>query len=186
MSKFTKTPIVDASDDELRDFCELQQLDVSEAKSRADLLGTLGPAWEHDYIMTVAPVEMDEDEAAAMAEQTQSPVISGQSLAGGAGANDPKFVVQIGNAAGPGGNQPVPIGCNGKTMVAQRNMKVELPARFFFVLEKAIREEVTQNERTGEIDTMEFTSYPMQVFQRPTDAELAEWRERTDNELLPA
>ncbi len=188
MSKLERTPITDATDQQLRDFCELQQLDVSDAKSRADLLGILGPVWEHDYITTVSTPEPAEDEAFATAQQTQAvePVVTG-ARAGGIGANDPVVTVRIGHTPMPGGKDPVPLGHNGRTLVIQRNMNVALPYRFYLLLLDAIRQEVTQHEKTGELEVMDVTNYPMQVIGAlPSDEEIAAWHERVDNELLPA
>lgn len=187
MNAYIKIPIADATDQQLREFCELQQLDGWAGGSRAELLAIIETAWAQDWVFVAsASPELDEDEAAAAAQQVQAAVPLGLRVTGGTGANDPIFVVRIGNAPVPGGDQPVPVGVNGKTVVLQRNMTVELPARYFYALESAIREEVTQDQKTGELNTMQVTAYPVQVITRPSDSELREWRERTDNELLPA
>jgi hypothetical protein len=186
MSKFERKPITEASDQQLRDFCEMQQLDVSDCKSRAELMAVLGPAWEHDYITVLAEPEFDEDERAAMAEQVQGVDGSVIKLAGGIGANDPKVRLSIGQTPLPGGKDPVPVGVNGKTLVIQRNMEVEVPYRFYLALQAAIREEVTQDEKTGELHVSTITNYPMQVKALPSEEEIAAWHKRTDNEAMPA
>ncbi len=186
MSKFTKTPLTEATDAEIRDFCELQQLDVDSCRSRADLLAALGPVWEHDYIPTTRQAALEADEAAAQAQQTQAVVTHASRLVGGLGDKDPVFRLRIGTTSMPGGKEPVPVGVNGKTVVIQRNVDVDVPARYFFALENAIREEVTQDPKTGEIDVTEVTNYPFNVITRPEPEEIAAWREQTDKLLMPA
>lgn len=185
MSKFERKPITEASDQEIRDFCEMQQLDVSDCKTRPELMGVLGPAWEHDYITVIAKPELEEDEAAAMAEQIQGVDGSVIKLVGGIGANDPKVRLIVGQTPMPGGKDPVPVAVNGKTLVIQRGMEVELPYRFYLALEAAIREEVTQDEKSGELHISTVTNYPLQVRALPSDEEIANWHARVDNETMP-
>jgi len=183
------TPLAQASDEEIRDFCEVMQLDVSKAKGRAGLLGVLGSAWDKDYIPTTKVQEAQaNDELEAQAQQVDKlvPPEPTQRLTGGEGNNDPIVVLKIQKTSMPGGRDPVPVSVNGSAKVVQREMVAHVPYRYFLALQDALREEVTQDFDSGDLRTDEVTNYPMQVMSMPSADEIAAWHKRTDSELMPA
>lgn len=188
MGTMVNTPLAQASDEEIRDFCEVMQLDVSKAKSRAGLLGVLGSAWDKDYIPTTAVQAIQADEELeAKAQQTDAVVpVATQRVSGGPGANDPIVVLKIQKTSLPGGRDPVPVSVNGVAKVIQRELVAQVPYRFYLALQDALREEVTQDFETGDLRTDEVTNYPMQVMAMPSAEEIAEFHRRTDGELMPA
>ncbi len=188
MGTMTNTPLAKASDEEIRDFCEVMQLDISGAKTRTALVGVLGSAWDKDYIPTTkAPEPQADDEVQARAQQTDAVVPSPvQRMTCGDGANDPVVVLKIQKTSMPGGKDPVPVSVNGRAKVIQREMVAHVPYRYFLALEAALREEVTQDFDTSDLTTDEVTNYPMQVMAMPDPAEIAAWHKRTDAEVMPA
>lgn len=182
-----KIPISDATDEQLRDFAEMQQLDVSGAKTRSALMALIGPIWEHDYIpVSVTEATVDEGGEPVELEQTQRVHRPVGSVQGGAGASDPMVRLRIGYTTYPGGRDPVPVGVNGHTVVIQRNIDADVPYRFYHALLNAIRQEVDQTPETGEITVTDVTNYPLTIISMPGTAEIRAWEQETSRELLPA
>jgi len=184
MANFKNIPIADATDEQLTAFAEATlQLDASGAKERGALLALILTAWPQDYILA----ELAETPEGFDSEQDeQVRVVAQLKLAGGIGDNDPKWVIRIGATELPGGKDPVPAGVNGRTVVIQRNTEVEVPHRYVLALQSARRETVQQNLETGEITRTAFSNYPIEVLERPSKAEIADWHARTDGVFAPA
>lgn len=192
MTKMISIPIAGATEQQLRDFADVQQYDISSVRPGdiGGLLAVIGAAWPGDSILAVAP-EFDTVAAASpFAQETPVSIIAQNSLTGGTGANDPKVIIKIGQTPYPGGKDPVPLGHNGKTVVLQRNLLTELPYRYYLVLLDAMRGDLTQEEdkdgKMGELLDTEFTNYPLQQVTLPSPEEIRAWHERTDNVLMPA
>jgi hypothetical protein len=178
--KMQQLPIVDATDQQIRDFCDAQQIEL-DATSRSEMLAVLSSVWEHDYIL-MAVGEYD-----GQTDQVQTPEpIAQTTITGGVGSNDPKVLIRIGKTEMPGGKDPVPVGVNGRTVVIQRDMNVELPYRFYLALQNAVRETVDQNSQTGDITTSAVSNYPMQTLRLPPQDEIDAWHESTRDVLMPA
>ena len=173
MTKMIRIPIARATDAQIRDFCDVQQLELSKT-TRSAMLATLSAAWEHDYLLAPAP---DPSEAAGERERV-SPTAQ-QRVSTGLGEDDPKWLVEIGETEMIGGKDPVPVGVNGRAVVLQRNMRIELPHRYKLALDLAIRETVEQDERSHEISTSRVRNYPLTVLEKPSEEAILAWEKRT-------
>jgi|GEM_PF-6168243 len=173
MTKMIRIPIAKATDAQIRDFCDVQQLELAKT-TRSAMLATLSAAWEHDYILAPAPDTPDASAPAGAASPQPQ-----QRVSTGLGEDDPKWLVEIGETEMIGGKDPVPVGVNGRAVVLQRNMRIELPHRYKLALDLAIRETVEQDERSHEISTSRVRNYPLTVIEKPSDAAIAAWEKRT-------
>lgn len=179
-----KKLIEQASDAELQEFAELtlQLPEAAGAKTRAEVLALIGPAWAQDYIFVEAAEMTDADETQSDEVRAAAQV----KLTGGPGRDDPKWLIRIAATELPGGKDPVPVGVNGHAVVIQRNMEAEVPHRYVVALQNAIRTAVHQDQKTREFSYSNFTNYPIEIIQRPSRAEIEEWHERTKDQFAPA
>jgi hypothetical protein len=171
--------IENCSDAEIKEFGEtVLNLDFSNCASRAQILGVLGPTWQPDFIHIQAadlgPEDQD-DEASPMALQevtafNQFP--------------DPRWLIQINSTAHIGGEEPVAVGVNGDVAVIQRDMPVRVPHRFVMALRNAVTESITQNTTTQKFKSTFFTKYPFEPLERPSNAEIREFTEKTKRNTL--
>lgn len=172
MSKMTRVPIAAASDEQLRAFCDVQQLELDN-DTRSGMLAALGVVWGHDFIL------VSENEAAS--DQTASAFPTPQqAIPAGVAKDDPIWLIEIGETDMPGGKDPVPVSVNGRALVLQRNMRIPLPHRYKLALDHAVRETVDQDERTHEITTSKVRNYPFQVLERPSPEAIAAWEARSN------
>lgn len=180
MSALKKIPLADATDDQLRDFAELTlQLDVTGTSDRSNLLSLIQTAWPQDFLMA-------EEAAEASDEQTQKIAPHADRIAGGIGDNDPKVILVVREDDKPGGKEPVALGVNGRTIVLQRNVRVEVPYRFYLNLRDAAYGSVVQDPVTKEAVETQSPRYNIVVESLPTPAEIAEWHARVDDLVMPA
>jgi hypothetical protein len=179
--KMMKKLIVDASDAELKDFAEVTLvLDVPERTTRADLMALIGPAWPAPHIFVEA-ADVDEREDV---QTDEARAVARVRLNVGGASEDPKWLIRIANTELPGGRDPVPVGVNGRHVVIQRGVEVEVPHRYIEAIQNAVRISVTQDQRTQEMHTTSFSNYPLEIIERPSKADIAAWFERTKNLLL--
>jgi hypothetical protein len=182
--KMKRVPIEDATDEQIREYTELQGVDVDGASTRAGYLALLSSVHDKPWVLVADVPESISD---AFAEQIEMITAEPQQrLEGGIGDNDPKVRLKIGKTSYPGGTLPVSVGVNGRVVVIQRDMTVDLPYRYLHALENAVVAEVSQNLSTGEITESQIQNYPVSVLVHPDAAEVRAWRARVDNELMPA
>lgn len=180
MNTMIQLPIEQASDEQLLAYAESLDLTPKD-KKRATLLALLaGPAWGKPFILVAKPPEQSDDQRAIVVHEAD------QRLEGGIGSDDPKVLLTIGKTQQPGGAHPASVSHNGKAMVIQRGIKVEVPYRYYLALLDARCADVQQDPNTKEITESEITNYPLQVHAMPSQEEIAAWFKRTENELMPA
>lgn len=181
--------ITDASDDQIRAFAISLQLDedgaVSKAKTRADLLAVLGPAWSMDHILA--------DEPEAERGDATTPVAQ---ISLDTGRDDgPMVKFKIMQTDMPGGKHPASPCVNGRMLVMQRGMLIEAPYAYFLVLENAKVGVVEQGAdergadggmRPGALTPTEVTNYPLSEVVRPPQSEIDAWHARNGGRLLAA
>ena len=184
MTKMIRIPIAKATDAQIRDFCDVQQLELA-GTTRSAMLAALSSAWEHDHILAPAAAPEPADSAAPAGAVSPRPQAQ-QRVSTGLGEDDPKWLVEIGETEMIGGKDPVPVGVNGRAVVLQRNMRILLPHRYKLALDLAIRETVEQDERSHEISTSRVRNYPLTVIEKPSDAAIAAWERRTAHVELGA
>lgn len=179
MSKMQRIPIAAASDDQLREYCDVQQLELAE-NTRSAMVAALGVIG-HDHILVAEDDAPTQGQTASAAPTPQMAIPTGV-----AGDKEPIWLVEIGETEMPGGKDPVPVSVNGKALILQRNMRIPLPHRYKLALDNAERGAVDQDERTHEITTSRVRNYPFQILERPTDAEIAAWHQRSGSVELGA
>lgn len=183
MTAMTRVPMTDTTEDQRRAFAESLGLDLSDAKSDADVIALINTAWVNDWISVP---ELRQDQFGNVQADPALPAAQ-QVFKGGFGAQDPKVRLRIGETELPGGKDPFPIGVNGSIVVVQRKLVVDMPYRYYLALQNAVREVVTQDQKTRELMVSEVTNYPLvQVIAMPSAEQIADFHARTDNELMPA
>jgi len=186
-TKTVKIPIADASDDQLREFASLVlALDATKLGDRGAMLGLIQAAWPQEYI--TRQVQVDE-QGNVQDQNVVQEILPQQRLRGSIDEDEPRVTVRIMQTEMPGGRDPVPLGVNGVTVVAQRNMDVSMPYRFYLALLNAVRTVVEQipspdNPRMRDTIEIQVTNYPVTVVKPADPAAVAAWFERTkDMEL---
>lgn len=181
-TKTVKIQIADATDDQLREFARLTlALDETKLGDRQTMLGLISSAWPQDFI--TLQVEVDANGVVQDQNLVQE-ILPQQRLRGSIEDDEPRVVIRIMQTEMPGGRDPVPIGVNGVTVVAQRNMDVSMPYRFYLALLNAVRTIVDQvpspdNPRMRDTIEMQVTNYPVTVI-KPADPQAVQaWFERT-------
>lgn len=179
-----KIKITDATDDQLRAFAISLQLDVADAKSRADLFAVLGPAWDQDFIMA----EEEDARGEAVTPIAQVSLNTGRD-------DGPMVQFKIMQTEMPGGKHPAHPCVNGKMLVMQRNMLIEAPYAFYLALQNAIVGVMEQGPdqrsadggtRPGELIATEVTNYPLSEVRLPPQSEIDAWHARNGPRLLAA
>jgi len=93
------------------------------------LRARIGAAWNKDHILVAEAVP---DEPTQVGDQPRPATADQQ-----APENDKvRIIVQVTEEAG--GNEPVPVGVNGKVMLIPRGEEVDIPRSYFEVLKNAI------------------------------------------------
>lgn len=172
-------PLDDASDDQIREFIEANGVEVGKA-DRPSLLSTLGSFYGLPHILVPAPLEGGEGQSVSTVHEPQ------QRLSGGVGKDDPKVVIEIATTQLPGGQHPVSVAVNGVALVIQRNVKVEIPYRYYLALVNAKNADVSQSDPSQPPVETVSNNYPMTVHEKPSQGEIDAWHARVDGELLPA
>lgn len=179
-----RIPITEATDDQLRIFAEtVQGLDISTCRTRADLMGVIGPTWEQDEI----PVDDSEAElGASVKPQAQIVLDTGRD-------DGPTVQFKIIQTEMPGGKHPAAPSVNGRTLVMQRNMRIDAPYAYFLVLQNAIVGSVVQGPdqrgtdgamRPGDLIPVEVTNYPLSEVVLPPAHEIEAWHQRNGSKEL--
>jgi hypothetical protein len=177
-----KKPIERAEEAELRDFAELVlQMDVAASTDRADLVAKIRTAWPADYIFVDAagqPAAGEDGQDEAVKPEPQARLTTADSR------GDPKWTIRIASTELAGGKDPVPVSVNGRNVVIQRGVEVEVPHRYVESLRNAVRVSVSQEPKTQEFTFSAFTNYPFEVIERPSRAEIEAFHERTKDLVL--
>lgn len=176
MSKTKKIPVATATDEQLFEYCDIQQLELIE-RTRSVALAALGVIG-HDEIIVAADEASEQTASASPSPQMPVPT--------GLGSGDPIWLIEIGETEMPGGKDPVPVSVNGRALVLQRNMRIPLPHRYKLALDHAVRETVDQDMRTSEITTSKVRNYPFQIIERPSEEEIRAWHQRNGGVELGA
>ena len=101
------------------------------------------------------------------------------------GVLDPMVGVRIHAEKGKGGDRNVPLHLNGVAYWVPRNKDVEIPLRFFRVLEEAVGEihEGWDDQAGMNSNPREARSYTYTVTRQPTRMEIAEWEKMMEPHL---
>lgn len=152
--------------------------------THVQLEGTVDSPAENQARATTA-----EQAAAAAAQAPQVAAVKKAALAGmsakqaAAHHHDPKIEILIAETPEPGGDRDVEVAVNGVAFIIKRNQWVAVPYRVFEVLKNAVQTVWTpKNDSEGRLtpEKRDVYSYPFQTRNEPSEAELAEWRERVD------
>lgn len=124
--------------------------------------------------------------------QADAPAISDESetgrMVGTLGKTDPRYTILIPvvDSDDDTGAADVVVGVNGRAWQIKRGVEVSVPARVFFALENASGDKIDhvgRGEDIAEVVT-KFKRFPVQVLERPTEAELKAWHERVDDLVM--
>jgi hypothetical protein len=148
-----KIPLADAGASDLATFAGVNLgLDVQSGASAAKLRAAIAQA---GYTKDFIEIEADEPSAPtqrfAMLEPTS--------------INDAKMVtVLIQSQPGPGGDQPVPLGCNGSHIWVERGKPQTIKAKFFESLKHAVVWQYDPDDKQGvKTKPREVPQYPYSI-----------------------
>lgn len=184
-----KIKIPDATDDQIRAFANSLQLDedgaLTKARSRADLMAVLGPAWDQDYVFAE---EADSERGEAAIPVSQVKLNTGRD-------DGPLVQFKIMQTEMPGGKHPAHPCVNGKMLVMQRGMLIDAPYAYYLALQNAIVGVVEQGadttgadgqRRPGDLIPTQVTNYPLSEVRLPPQSEIEAWHLRNGGRLLAA
>ena len=95
-----------------------------------------------------------------------------RALRGSSAVNDPKVTITIAEQEGAGGKRAVFVGVNGVGMLIPRGRPVDIPLRYYFALNDAVKTVHEQDEATGDVVSSEVPSYPMSINKMPPQADI--------------
>lgn len=186
MNALEKKPIADANDSELRSFAtDYLQLEIDGAKvnTRAKILAEINKAWTADFIMVPEAAATLPELGEVAEQQGRSPETPAHDLTSNY-KDDPVVVLTIMTAAGLGGKYPASCSVNGVQLVIPRDVKWNIPYRFYLALCEAHEIEVRQDEKTLEYIQTKISNYPLNVERLPSKEEIADFHARTDDKVL--
>ena len=155
-----KIPIAEATSEQIRDFGNaFLGLDIhantGAEKTRARVL----EAWDKDYIIVESVVHN-------VRESAHSPLSAlmdeREIIEAAGGLENGKVTVLIAATEEKGGNEPVPVGVNGRVMLIPRSEPQEIPVAYYLVLRNAIRLKYEMND-----DGKSMNPVPRKVQQYP-------------------
>ncbi len=124
-----KIPIGEATEDQLRLFAiNTLGIDIKASAKEETVLARVKQAWDKPDI-TIAESESEHVASKAVPQpvtDAQKPTASGMV----------RLILGVTEEAG--GNDPVPVGVNGKVMLIPRGIECEIPERYFEVLQHAV------------------------------------------------
>lgn len=170
--------ITAATDQQLRDFLttNLQIEGVTATSTRAQLMALLGPVWKNDMIFV-------EDDGSSI---TGEVVVPDAKFRYATGRDDgPPTRVTIMQTGGINGKHPAHPSVNGRKLVIQRNVPVDIPYAFFLALDNAVQTKITDTgDGSKAYDRTNFTDYPMKDVVKPPQSEIDDWHRRNGNRVL--
>ncbi len=128
-----KVPIVDATDDELRQFArDNLGLDIHHNLGHENLVSQVGQAWDKPDIL-LPDIETSID-AETQPGSAPSPTHAGQD------GPKPGFTrIYIAITEDAGGKDHVPVGVNGKAMLLPRGKNIDVPHRYIEALSRTVK-----------------------------------------------
>lgn len=146
-------PIAEATLAQLREFAQTHLgIELPPTANTAQARSQVRQAWAKDEIYV-----LDEPES----EQAKKPTARLGKQTG-----EGKVRLMINRTEEPGGDEPVPIGVNGRIMLVPRGEEVEIPRPYFLVLRNAIKHVYDMHPNGKELleKPREVPMYPFQVF----------------------
>lgn len=120
-----KVTIEEASTEALRNFAEAHLgLAIHANTARKNIVAKISEAWDNDYILV-----MEEQQGSHVQETKRAPE----------GVKPDQYRILIPKTEDPGGDEPVPVGVNGKVMLVPRGKPVDVPKAYYEVLRNAVR-----------------------------------------------
>lgn len=198
MSDVIKVKLDDASNPQLRYFCEaVLNLDgIKPVGQRNDfLIAKIKAALGEDVTEIELPKESVNFAPPKAAAKEIAPTPEGAIPSGPAGLHfmyDPKVEITVAATDDKRRPRDVQVAVNGDVIIIQRGQRVAIPYRFYLALENAIEKvsrdtgEINPHSQMPEKEWVDQPSYDYRVHKLPTDEEIAAWHARTDNAELKA
>lgn len=137
--KLQKIPVEEATEQQLRDFArDVLGIEIHHSAKHATCIAKVKEAWDKPEIM-VAVTEPAAEAGSDVPESKEEPAQPPRPVT--AAQRPPKagYVrVRIDIQDIPGGNEPVPVGVNGKVMVVPRAKECDIPEAYYEVLENSV------------------------------------------------
>lgn len=170
-----KIPINEATTAQLRDFASLHLgLDIRPSAKHETVLARVQSAWDKEEIIVYGETE-DERQSGPKPEPVTEEQRQKMRQQG-----DGKIRLLIGVTEEPGGEEPVPVGINGRVMLIPRDKEVAVPLPYFRALEQAITFKYIQqvDERGNDAGLnpapRKVPLYPFQLLSTPDEVKAAE------------
>lgn len=177
-AKLSKVPLAHATEDQLREFAtNVLGLPIEDKDTASKLRSAIKKAWEQpDILVAVAEpppaVEPSEDIAADVyvGDDDKQPGDKDVSTDYTDSSGDEVFVIQIDKTDTPGGDQPVWVCVNGRGLFIPRGKQAPIRARFWAVLQNAIKTIYHHNDRTNQTTSEDVPAYPIRLISGPHPA----------------
>lgn len=138
MEKFVEIPVAEATVDQLRQFAtENLGLDIHHNTGEKGLRAKIAQVWPRETIRLLADDKLEHDHEGAPPHQAGPPLAEKHIEVTAKDDKEVTLILQIVDE--PGGEQPVPLGVNGRVMLVPRGKEVTIPHRYFEVLKNAIK-----------------------------------------------
>jgi hypothetical protein len=198
---FTKIAGTEATDEQLRDYAPYAlELPIDgrwgPARILAEIASVQGRTPEDVVILVAdtasAPVQTGMNEFAAVLAKAlgktdeASITDDGNRLTSFGTVDEPTFTIRIARGEGEGGDRAITVCNNGNEAVMMRGVPIpDVPARFVYTLLDATGFRLEQGgpREGGGYHYVEvgYERFPLEILQRPSDAALEAWQERTRN-----
>lgn len=182
---FEPKQLDEATADERRAFATgFLNLDLDADASDDAVLSAIKQAQPKSEIIFVSSQPAPAVDAPAAAEPVSTD--SGRQQ-GSLGKGDPQAIIiipELENSEGK--NTDVFVGVNGRAWQLKRGAELKVPWRVVEALQLAMADVVTHSqdpESVGDVNIRNAKRFPFEFQSRPTDSEIAEWRERTGAEF---
>ena len=163
--KNTRIPLAEATTAQLMEFIQFSGLEIKETASRDEALATLGAAGiEHIQFVTATPAGEGQDQRIDDLRAKRSGVLDEEPDPADVEAHtkwlNQKVQIQISTEDKAGGDEPVPLKCNNRTIWVPRGKPVMLARKFVHILANAKRTVYDHDDQDGLKNRREVPAFP--------------------------
>jgi hypothetical protein len=183
--------IEQATPDQKADYARnFLQLDLRGTESPTEIDALIAKAQPNNTMMFVNEPDAPEDVAAAetVGEVPLKPEEASGKQAGTLGKGDPRAVIMIPPVETEDGSgaRDVLVGVNGRAWQLKRGVDLPVPWRVVEALQNAVADTVRHRSdegHEGEVTVTKTRRFNFEFIEKPSAAEIADWRERTGKQF---
>lgn len=179
--------VEEATPEQFREFAtQVLNLDISPDASDADVRAAVDAAQPNAgqiFVLEREPESEAEEGNGEMTAETEGRMV------GSLGRGDPRFKINIPvvETNDKSGQADVFVGVNGRNWQIRRGVDAVIPARVMEALMNAAGTRVQHDhlpDGSVEESSSSFQRFPVQVIERPSEAEMKAWHERIDDDVM--